>query len=106
MPNAPAHLHTLPERSRSLPEEEAAAKPAEPAGAPATGGAPAWWPLVRFIALWALTWAMASMFTQQCIKVWSFGNDLSDIADPYSEANAIKSAENYAVNGFLSNKGL
>jgi hypothetical protein len=106
--SASVRLHTPPEPASA----DATAAPAEASTlvdavkhAPPVA-TPAWWPLVRLFAMWALVWAVAGMFTQQCIKAYSLGNDLSDIADAYSEANVIKAAENYAVNGFLSNKGL
>jgi hypothetical protein len=73
----------------------------------ATWGAyPLWWPLARLLATWAVVWAVAAMFTAQCVKAYSLGNGLSDLADGYSEANAIKGAEGYVVNGFTWNAGL
>jgi hypothetical protein len=58
------------------------------------------------VAAAIIVWTIASTLAGQLEYSMKRGNRLSEIADPYSEANVIKAAEGYAVNGLTSHYGL
>ena len=43
---------------------------------------------------------------QQCVYVANLGDSLSPVADPFSEANALRAGEGYAKEGFSHSYGL
>lgn len=49
---------------------------------------------------------IAILVSGQLIFAWTNGNNVSPIADPFSEANAIRAGEGYVAKGFTTDAGL
>lgn len=73
--------------------------------ASSTGSAAALaWPARLTVATTVLL--IAALIVHQARIAWSLGNELSARADPYSEADAVRSGEGYAALGFAAHHGL
>jgi len=62
--------------------------------------------LIRGLAVALIAWVIAAAGGAQIRTALQRGNQLSEIADSYSEADALRSAEGYEVKGFFADAGL